>query len=143
MTSNDMSGTVRDLTGRMKEGYGAITGDNAKKFEGEINQASGKMQQQAGQIADGAAEAASTAAARASAVLRNAAGVVVDEAHVVGTRIYAAGAKANAVVGETIVKAPLLSLIGMAALGYLSAFLIHAASSPLAPEPKVQRWLRR
>ena len=141
--SNETSGAVRDMTGRLKEGYGTVIGDNVTKAEGKADQAAATVQKNVGEMADEAAAAAEGVAARAGAAIRDAAGVVMDEAHNVGGKIYDAGAKANVVVGDTVAKAPLLALVGMAALGYLTAFLVHGASSPLAETPRPQRWVRR
>jgi uncharacterized protein YjbJ (UPF0337 family) len=141
--TNETSGTIRDMTGRVKEGYGSVTGDNVTKAEGKADQAAASVQKAAGEVADNAAATAEGVASRASSAIRDAAGVVRDEAHNVGGKIYDAGAKANEVVGETVAKAPLLSLIGMAAIGYLAAFLVHSNSSPLIEQPRPQRWVRR
>ena len=35
---------------------------------------------------------------------------------------------------------PLLSLIGVAAIGYAIGFLIHSPMSPLMPKPKTKRY---
>jgi uncharacterized protein YjbJ (UPF0337 family) len=141
--TNETNSTVRDLTGRLKEGYGSAIGDNVTKAEGKADQAAASVQQRAGEMAEDATEAAEGIAARAGAAIRDAAGVVGEQAHNVGGKIYDAGAKANEVVGGTVAKAPLLSLIGMAAIGYLTAFLIHSTSSPLVEKPRPERWVRR
>jgi hypothetical protein len=49
--------------------------------------------------------------------------------------VYETGAKAGQYVGRTVQQQPLLSLIGIGALGYLAAFLLHSPSSPLVPRP--------
>lgn len=141
--SNETNSTIRDLTGRVKEGYGSVTGDNVTKTEGKIDQAAASVQKRAGEMANEATDAAEGMASRAGAAIRDAAGVVSEQAQNVGGKIYDAGTKANEVVGETVSKAPLLSLIGMAAIGYLTAFLIHSNSSPMVEKSLPQRWVRR
>lgn len=141
--TNETSSSIRDLSGRLKEGYGTAIGDNVTKTEGKADQAAASVQHRASEMADDAAEAAEGITSRASAAIRDAAGVVGEQAQNVGGKIYDAGTKANEVVGETIAKAPLLSLIGMAAIGYLTAFLIHSTSSPLVEPPRPQRWVSR
>lgn len=141
--TNDTNNTVRDLTGRLKEGYGNVVGDNVTKAEGKADQAAATVQKRVGEVADDATEAADGIAARAGSAIRDAAGVVGEQAQHVGGKIYDAGSKANEVVGDTVAKAPLLSLLGMAAIGYLTAFLVHSTSSPLVEKPMPQRWVRR
>lgn len=141
--TNETSGSVRDMTGRLKEGYGSVMGDNVTKAEGKADQAAAGIQKNVGEMADNAADAAEGVAARASSAIRDAAGVVMEEAQDVGGKIYDAGTRANEVVGQAVSKAPLLSLIGMAAIGYLAAFLVHSNSSPLVETPRPQRWVRR
>lgn len=141
--TNETNSTVRDLTGRLKEGYGNVVGDNVTKVEGKADQAAASVQKRTGEMVDDATEAAEGMASRAGAAIRDAAGVVGEQAQNVGGKIYDAGAKANEVVGDTVAKAPLLSLLGMAAIGYLTAFLIHSTSSPLVEKPLPQRWVRR
>jgi uncharacterized protein YjbJ (UPF0337 family) len=141
--TNETNSTVRDMTGRLKEGYGSVVGDNVTKAEGKVDQAAATVQKRAGELADDASEAAEGLAARAGASIRDAAGVVMEEAQNVGNKIYDAGSKANEAVGDTVAKAPLLSLLGMAAIGYLTAFLVHSSTSPFAEQPRPQRWVRR
>jgi uncharacterized protein YjbJ (UPF0337 family) len=141
--TNETNSTVRDLTGRLKEGYGSVIGDNVTKTEGRADQAAAGMQARAGEAVDEASDVAEGIASRAGAAIRDAAGVVGEQAHNVGGKIYGAGAKANEVVGDTVAKAPLLSLLGMAAIGYLTAFLIHSTSSPLIEKSRAERWVRR
>lgn len=141
--TNEINSTVRDLSGRLNEGYGSVTGDHVAKAEGKAEQAAANVQKRVVEMADDATEGAEGMASRAGAAIRDAAGVVSEQAHNVGGKIYDAGAKANEAVGETVAKAPLLSLLGMAAIGYLTAFLIHSTSSPLAEPPRPQRWVRR
>jgi uncharacterized protein YjbJ (UPF0337 family) len=143
MSSNDVNSTVRDLTGRVKEGFGSATGDQVTKVEGQADRFAANAQKRVGEMADDAAATAETLSSRAGATIRDTAGMVMDEAQQVGSKIYDAGAKANEVVGGAVSKAPLLSLIGMAAIGYLAAFLVHASSSPLVEQPAPKRWVRR
>ena len=61
----------------------------------------------------------------------------------VGSKVYEAGQTAGQYVGTTVQEQPLLSLIGIAAIGYLVGYLVHSPSRPLAPEPRYRRVIRR
>jgi hypothetical protein len=56
--------------------------------------------------------------------------------------VYDAGARAGQYVGRSVREQPLLSLIGVAAIGYAIGFLIHSPISPLVHEPKPRRYFR-
>jgi uncharacterized protein YjbJ (UPF0337 family) len=47
-----MSGKTEELTGRVKEAAGALTGDEALKKEGQLDQASGQIKQAADKMVD-------------------------------------------------------------------------------------------
>jgi hypothetical protein len=51
-------------------------------------------------------------------------------------RRFMTWARVPANVGRTVQEQPLLSLIGVAAIGYLIGFLVHSLISPLASKPK-------
>ncbi len=138
MDGNELEGAARDVKGKLKDGYGGLTGDVGTQAEGKLDQAAGKLQGQFGDAVDGAKEAAGSAAdfaARAGEKLRDAAETVRAEAVHAGEAVLETGAKAGEYVGRTVQQQPLLSLIGIGALGYLAAFLLHSPSSPLAPRP--------
>lgn len=141
--STEASNTVRDLAGHVKEGTNAAIGDNFTRAESMAGEVAASVQKRAGEMADDAIEAAEGVASRAGAAFRGAAAVVGEQAQNVGGKIHDTGARAHEVVGDTVAKAPLLSLLGMAAIGYLAAFLIHSRSSPLADKPLPERWVRR
>ena len=61
----------------------------------------------------------------------------------VGSKVYGAGQTAGQYVGSTIQEQPMLSLIGIAAIGYLVGYLVHSPSSPLNPEPRYRKVIRR
>lgn len=128
---NEFEGAAREIKGRIKDGIGGFTGDAADA---------------AAEAVDDATSHASDIASRTGATLRDAAQTVRKEAAHAGEVVYEAGAKATAVVGDTVKQYPLISLIGMAAIGYLAAFLAHSPSSPLAPPPSrplpLGRWRR-
>ena len=147
MNSNEFEGAAKEIKGRVKDGIGGLTGDTGTQAEGKVDELAGKAQRKMGDVADAASDALHDAsdkagdyASRASATLRDAADTVRQEAQAAGSAMYDAGAKAGVVVGDTVKEYPLLSLIGVAAIGYLAAFLVHAPSSPLTPPvPRYRR----
>ena len=81
------------------------------------------------------ADKMSDIAGRAGNAMRDAAQTVRREADEVGEKVYQAGARAGHYVDSAVKQQPLLSLIGVAAIGYAVSFLIHSPSSPLASRP--------
>jgi uncharacterized protein YjbJ (UPF0337 family) len=143
MNEDEIKGVARDAIGKVKDGAGGLTGDTGLQAEGKIDQAAGKIQgqygtakQQIGSAADAIAEKASDFANRAGSTMSDAAQTVRREAGHAGEKVYNAGARAGEYVGHTVKEQPLLSLIGVAAIGYVIGFLIHSPMSPLAPKPK-------
>jgi uncharacterized protein YjbJ (UPF0337 family) len=61
MDENRVSGTAKNLGGKVEEGLGRVTGDAQKRTEGVINQAAGTAQDLYGQARDSVAGAADTA----------------------------------------------------------------------------------
>lgn len=143
MNEDEIKGVARDAAGKVKDGAGGLTGDTGLQAEGKIDQAAGKIEgqygtakDQLGSVADGIAEQASDFANRAGSTMSDAAQTVRREAGHASEKIYDAGSRAGEYVGRTVKEQPLLSLIGVAAIGYLIGFLIHSPMSPLAPKPK-------
>jgi uncharacterized protein YjbJ (UPF0337 family) len=60
MDENRVSGTARNLGGKVEEGFGRATGDFKTQAEGKLNQATGAAQDLYGQAADTARESAVT-----------------------------------------------------------------------------------
>jgi uncharacterized protein YjbJ (UPF0337 family) len=124
MNQNEIEGAARDLKGHVKDGIGGLTGDASTQIDGKIDQAAGKLQGRFGETIDQVNEAATEAARKAAEMASHA-----------GETVYASGKRAGEAVGRTVQQQPLLSLIGVAAIGYLVSFLVHSPSSPLAPPP--------
>jgi uncharacterized protein YjbJ (UPF0337 family) len=61
MDENRVSGTAKNLGGKVEESLGRATGDAQKRTEGVINQAAGTAQDLYGQARDSVAGAADTA----------------------------------------------------------------------------------
>lgn len=61
MDENRVTGTVRNVGGKVEEGLGRATGDAGMRTEGLVNQAAGAAQDLYGQARDGAADAAGAA----------------------------------------------------------------------------------
>jgi uncharacterized protein YjbJ (UPF0337 family) len=60
MDENRISGTARDMSGKIEEGVGRVTGDAQTQIKGKINQAAGAAQDLYGQTADAALDKAKT-----------------------------------------------------------------------------------
>jgi uncharacterized protein YjbJ (UPF0337 family) len=143
MNEDEIKGVAQDAVGKTKDGAGGLTGDTDLQAEGKIDQAAGKVQgqygaakEQLGSAADAIAKKASDFANRAGATMSDAAQTVRREAGHAGEKVYDAGARTGEYVGHTVKEQPLLSLIGVAAIGYVIGFLIHSPMSPLASKPK-------
>jgi uncharacterized protein YjbJ (UPF0337 family) len=150
MNEDQIDGTISDAKGKVKDAVGGLTGDAKTQGEGKVDQMSGQAQQAYGDAKEAVNAAAgqtahtvSDAAARATETLRETAETVRAKASEVGGKVYEAGHTAGQYVGSTIQDQPLLSLIGMAAIGYLVGYLIHSPSSPMTPEPRYRRVIRR
>ena len=60
MDENRISGTARNLGGKIEEGLGRVTGDARTQAQGQLDQAAGAAQNLYGQAADAARETAVT-----------------------------------------------------------------------------------
>jgi uncharacterized protein YjbJ (UPF0337 family) len=60
MDENRVTGTARNIGGKVEEGFGRATGDAKTQAEGTFNQAAGTAQDLYGQTADAARDAATT-----------------------------------------------------------------------------------
>ena len=58
MDENRLSGTARNVGGRIEEGFGRATGDLETQIKGKLNQAAGAAQDLYGQTADAARDTA-------------------------------------------------------------------------------------
>ena len=151
MNEDNIGGAFTEAKGTVKDAVGGLAGDAKTQAEGKIDKVTGQAQQAYGDAKDAVSDAAgkasdtmSDAAARASETLRETAETVKAKAGAVGSKVYEAGQTAGSYVGTTVQEQPLLSLIGVAAIGYLVGYLLHSPSSPLAPpEPSYRRIVRR
>jgi uncharacterized protein YjbJ (UPF0337 family) len=57
MDENRLSGTARNVGGKIEEGMGNLAGDAKTQIQGKLDQATGAVQDLYGQIADAAPEA--------------------------------------------------------------------------------------
>jgi uncharacterized protein YjbJ (UPF0337 family) len=58
MDENRLSGTARNIGGKVEEGFGRVTGDTESQIKGKFNQAAGAAQDLYGQTADAARDTA-------------------------------------------------------------------------------------
>ena len=58
MDENRVAGTVRNVGGKVEEGFGRVTGDTKMRSEGLVNQAAGAAQDLYGQARDSASSVA-------------------------------------------------------------------------------------
>jgi uncharacterized protein YjbJ (UPF0337 family) len=75
MDENRVSGTARNVGGKVQEGFGRVTGDTQTQAEGIANQVGGAAQDLYGRARDSAGDAADTALTAAGSfekLLRNA-----------------------------------------------------------------------
>ncbi len=149
MDENQVKGAAKDALSEGKDIFGAPAGDTSMQAEGKLDQASGDLQDQVGaakdqlaSMANNVAEKMSEVAGRAGDTMRGAAQTVRREAGEVGEKVYHAGARAGHYVDGAVKQQPLLSLIGVAAIGYAISFLIHSPSSPLASRPPRTHYFR-
>ena len=97
--------------------------------------------EQVGDMANNAAGKASDLAGQAGDHISDAAKSAREMAGNMGEKAYAAGTQAARYAEATVKEQPLLSLIGIAAIGYLFGFLIHSSASPFVPKPPKSRYL--
>lgn len=90
-------------------------------------------------VTDQASDLADTAAGRMADAAKSARDIAGDAA----TTAYNSGAQATRYAGETVRQQPLLSVLGVAAIGYAIGFLIHSSASPFASKPPKTRFLGR
>jgi uncharacterized protein YjbJ (UPF0337 family) len=57
MDENRLSGTAKNLGGKMEEGFGRATGDSKTRLQGQMRQAEGSIQDLYGQAVDSAEDA--------------------------------------------------------------------------------------
>ncbi|MCB8874089.1 CsbD family protein [Acidisoma silvae] len=152
MNQDHVEGAFSEAKGTIKEGIGNLTGDAKTEAEGKVDQFAGRAQQTWGDARDAidsaaatAAEAVSEAASHAPGKFRDTAESVKATASQVGSKVYEAGSSAGQTIASTVKEQPLLSLIGVAAIGYLAGYLLHSPSSPFTaePEPRYRRAIRR
>jgi uncharacterized protein YjbJ (UPF0337 family) len=136
MNEDEIKGVARDAVGKVKDGVGGLTGDTNLQAEGKIDQAAGKIQGQYGTAKEQLSSATDALADKASDFASRAGSTMNDAAQTVRQQVYDVGSRAGEYVGHTVKEQPLLSLIGVAAIGYVVGFLIHSPMSPLAPKPK-------
>ncbi|HWK47077.1 MAG TPA: CsbD family protein [Stellaceae bacterium] len=147
MNSNELEGAVRDAKGKLKDGYGGLTGDVGTQLDGKLDQAAGKLQSRFGDTTDQVSEAAWQAAHQASEFADRAGDTLLGAAETATTTLRDQGqqlrdtvadasAQAGRMADRTFRQNPILSLIGVGAVGYLLSYLIHAPSAPLAPRSR-------
>jgi uncharacterized protein YjbJ (UPF0337 family) len=61
MDENRMTGTARNIGGKVEEGYGKVVGDTAREIKGKADQAMGTAQDLYGQAKDTATQAVTAA----------------------------------------------------------------------------------
>jgi len=123
-------------------------GGMAKKAAAEASDMAGQAGDKIGDAAKSAREMAGNVGGKASDIAGQAGDRIGDAAKSaremagnVGEKAYAAGTQAARYAEATVKEQPLLSLIGIAAIGYLFGFLIHSSVSPFAPKPPKSRYL--
>lgn len=149
MDSNEIKGTGKDMLGKLKDGAGGLTGDVGLQAEGKVDQLSGKAQKQFGNVADQVKEGVESATDQATGLADRATAKVSEFTDAAAKSFGQASGKAseavsnvssqatdfthraNDYVGQAAQRQPLLTLIGIGAIGYLIAFLVHSPTSPI------------
>ncbi len=152
MNKDHLEGVFSEAKGKIQEGVGSVTGDAEMEAGGKLDQLAGHAQQAWGDardtidsVATDAAETLSEAAGHASGTFRDKAESVKATASQVGSKVYEASSTAGQTIVSTVKEQPLLTLVGVAAIGYLAGYLLHSPSSPFTadPEPRYRRAIRR
>ncbi|TLU71645.1 CsbD family protein [Lichenicoccus roseus] len=146
MDKHEAKGAIKDAVGKVKDGFGGLTGKPTTQVDGKIDQASGKLEGKfGGQIDDlkeqGAdlADAGSRLAGQAADQVRDAARATRAQASEYAHSAADAGAQASRTIGETAKRQPILSVVAIGAAGYLIGFLVHSPHSPFAPARSTRR----
>lgn len=126
-----------DKLGEMANSAAGKASDIAGQAGERMGDAAKSAREMAGNVGDKASGYASEAGDRLSDAAKSAR----EMAGNMGEKAYAAGTQAARYAEATVKEQPLLSLIGIAAIGYLFGFLIHSPASPLAPKPPKSRYL--
>jgi hypothetical protein len=142
MDDHELTDAGREVLGRAEDVAGDPNGALATQIDNQLDQAAGKLEGQFASTVEDLTRKASEIVGRAGRVARDATHTVRLAAESVREKVYKAGAQAGGYVGQTIEKQPLLSLIGVAAFGYIIAFFIHSPSSPLTPPPPKHGFFR-
>jgi ElaB/YqjD/DUF883 family membrane-anchored ribosome-binding protein len=139
-TGKEAIGKATDATGGLTGDIGAQAGEKtheaAAKFQGRF----GAAREQLDSVVDNIADKAAEFAGQASSAAHDAAQTMRREAGYAGGKAYDAAARGSQYAVHAVKEQPLLSLIGIAAIGYAIGFLIHSPMSPLAPDPKKRRY---
>ncbi|WP_428377435.1 CsbD family protein [Lichenicoccus sp.] len=140
MDKHEAKGAFRDAIGKVKDGFGGVTGKPGTQLDGKIDQASGKLERKFGATLDDIKEQGADLAASGSRLTGQAAGEIRDATRTATSQVgnYAKGAadaglQAGRSISESAERQPLLSLAAVAAAGYLVSFLVHSRNSPFAP----------
>ncbi len=69
MDEHEIKGAARDVEGKIKDGFGGLTGDTSTQVDGKIDQAAGKVEARYGETLEKVRDAAGNAAEGASATV--------------------------------------------------------------------------
>jgi uncharacterized protein YjbJ (UPF0337 family) len=149
MNEDEIKGPANEGVGKVKDAVGGLTGDTSMQADGKLDQTAGNIQgkfgaarEQLGNAASDIADKALEFGDQAGSVMRDAAQIVRRETGHAGEKAYDAGVRASQYVERMAKEQPLLSLFGVAAIGYAIGFLLHSPMSPLVPKPKTRRYFR-
>jgi uncharacterized protein YjbJ (UPF0337 family) len=109
MDDDRIKGAAQDITGKIEDAVGAVTGDLRKQINGKLDQGAGKVRNAFGRAKDSS---------------RNAAEAVQDAAADAGENIYEGGRGIALSLARSIEDRPLAAVLLAAAVGYGIACLV-------------------
>ena len=137
MDENEIKGAGKGMLGKIKDAVGGLTGDAGLQAEGKVEQVGGKVQKQFGGTADTIQDGVSAISSAASSASGKAGKTLGEASDQAGRAVndFASETsdfthRAGHYVERSLESRPALSLVGIAAIGYAAAFLIHSPSSP-------------
>jgi uncharacterized protein YjbJ (UPF0337 family) len=143
MNEDAIIGTGKDALGKVKDGVGGLTGDTNTQTDDKLDQAAGKAQEVFRNASEGLSDSVGALTSKASELAGHAEEKFLDATSSakeivrdLTERALHFSGRAGHYVEETVEKKPFFSLVGLAAIAYVTAYLIHSPSSPFAPKPR-------
>ncbi len=124
MAENEITGTARNVGGKVESAVGSLTGDTKTQARGKADQVAGKAEETYGEVKN----TVSSAAESTASTLGDMAQRVGSQASDLGGQAYAQGAQAAQYVGRQIKDEPVIAMLAAGALGIAIGYLIGRPS---------------